>query len=443
MLFHVLENVSKLIEIMTFLVTGLSFGSIKIQGILNGEFVQNRNQFVIRVIHGYVQLSFLYYCGQCFFAMYYGYYDIFEFIVSIVGVAVCTVILVSIQQFDHDRYLKLALSLLGCVLTIKMCHTVYFNTYITQQGIRDDTYNYLMFCLIFEFILLSFCTLIPYIYIQENEGHFHLFTVWGLEFVDLTTQIAVIQTYSRRHSHDETSISNDIILTTYYALFTADIIIFVLGIHIMFTASTFLKKYMAAHIIIIDVLSDIPFFITSLLGRTYVGNAFIAFDMAFKMAVFVRGVIWAPCKIDTDVRFIEIQPKTTNAAITSRSKHTTTNVDSDQPDIESYQPLSKVKKIIGIIICLVMFSGVIAGLYFYLGWSATQYENSLTLNPTKEPTINTYSPTKYPTQEPIIAPSKSPIFNPTMNPTLRPSLNPTIRPTANPILNNLHVSLQV
>lgn len=53
----------------------------------------------------------------------------------------------------------------------------------------------------------------------------------------------------------------------------------------------------AIHCIIVDTITDIPVFITTMAMRTYVNNTYISFDIAIKFLVFVRAVVWVPYSI--------------------------------------------------------------------------------------------------------------------------------------------------
>jgi len=201
-----------------------------------------------------------------------------------------------VQKSNKSHYLHMALSFLALVLTVKLAHTVYFSTDLTRRSVWDDTYNFLMMSMVFELILLSFCTLIPYVHIKEKEGEFHAFTAWGMEFADMVTQIVLLQWYSRANPE---ATPWDLILKLYYAFFVIDLVVFVSGCTFMLTLlpAEHIRRFVAMHIIVIDILTDLPFFCISLAGRTYVGNVFITIDMAFKMALFVRAVLWVPFRL--------------------------------------------------------------------------------------------------------------------------------------------------
>jgi hypothetical protein len=53
--------------------------------------------------------------------------------------------------------------------------------------------------------------------------------------------------------------------------------------------SSSMRMVPAIHCIIVDVFTDIPMFITTMINRTY-----ITFDIVIKFIVFIRSVIWVP-----------------------------------------------------------------------------------------------------------------------------------------------------
>jgi len=438
-LFNIVSNITQFVSVLLFLITGISFGCIAVPNRLNREFLDKREHFIVKLVRGYITIGFLYFGTVAFFSMYYDYFYLFEVITSFLGMAVCTVVLVSIQQSPKGYHLHLSLAAMGILLTVKLAHTVYFSTIWTMKGIRDDTYNFLMMSLAFELILVSFCTIIPYVHIKEKDGDFHAFTIWGMEFVDLVSQIVVIQTYCRAHASDEWSY----ILLSYFVLFAVDLVIFVGGAIVLlspFIKSANIKTFVAAHIIAIDTITDLPFFGISLFGKTFVGNVFIAIDMALKMALFVRAVIWVPCKLDKAVTFVEFEPSTIQAAILMECEGDDKDKDyrrmqgnwkGAEGNVNVVVDLKwpKCRKIFKIM-CFLLFAGsIVGGFYFYLGWNAEQYMR--TPAPTMEPTIPTFDPTPHPI-EPTVSPTSSPTSSPLLRPTHKPTANPTPRPTHRP-----------
>ena len=197
LLFEVISYLSAIVDVITFIVTGITFGGIPVSNRYNKEFERNRNSFIIRVTRGYITISIIYFVVQSIFAMFRGYYDAFEFITCFFGWGLIIAVTVSIRKLPDRLYLNISLLTLSMLLTVKLCHTTFYCTDLTLRGVRDDTYNFLMMSFIVEMILLIFCTLIPYLHVVEDKENFHVFNIWGMEVVDLVSQTVVIQTLCR------------------------------------------------------------------------------------------------------------------------------------------------------------------------------------------------------------------------------------------------------
>jgi len=76
----------------------------------------------------------------------------------------------------------------------------------------------------------------------------------------------------------------------------------VIPLTLVCSASKSNKLIPAIHCIVIDVITDIPMFLITMVKRTYVNNIYISFDVAIKFIVFVRSVIWIPCHLRHDQR---------------------------------------------------------------------------------------------------------------------------------------------
>merc|ERR1712014_545958 len=98
-----------------------------------------------------------------------------------------------------------------------------------------------------------------------------------------------------------------------------------------------------------------------MVGGTYVGNVWITIDMVLKGIMLVRGAIWVPCNLD-QIRLTDVKPQEASKSIREQADESKANL--------------KEK---AIIVCcfMILAAGVVAGLYFYLKWSAEQYEQSL------------------------------------------------------------------
>merc|ERR1719229_459119 len=221
-----------------------------------------------------------------------------------------------------------------------------------------------------EIVLTMFCTLIPYLHIEDvdeaeeeeeqeeeeekQKNNRHAFNIWGMEIFDMVSQIVVIQTYCRQNPSDDDWTQ---VLKGYFALLVVELIVLTVGSHLMFLVYDRhvmdLKKFVVAHELVMDAVTDIPFFLVSMVGGTYVGNVWITIDMVLKGIMLVRGAIWVPCNLD-EVQLTEVEPQKESELIR------------EQTGKESN---ANLKEKIAIVCCFVILAaGVVVGFYFYLKW---------------------------------------------------------------------------
>ena len=92
------------------------------------------------------------------------------------------------------------------------------------------------------------------------------------------------------------------ILAAYYTFFVIDLFLWTLPLCIIMQIASDDddSTLMTAHIAITDVLTDIPMTITTLVGRTYIGNVYFLFDIIVKFVLFARAVVWLPIESFSD-----------------------------------------------------------------------------------------------------------------------------------------------
>jgi len=467
-LFEAICHLSSIVDVIAFIANGVTFGGIPVSSRYDKEFERDRNSFIIRVTRGYLTTAIIYFVVQSVFAMFRGYYDAFEFPTCFAGGALVIAVAVSIKKLPDRRYFNASLLALALLLSAKLLHSTFYFTDRTLRSVHDDTFNFLAMSFIVEMVLLMFCTLIPYLHIVEKKDKFHIYNIWGIEAVDLVSQTVVIQTLCRQRPAEEWSA----IVTAYFLIFAVNVVTLAVGAHcILLTQwkSTKLKRFVVAHEVVTDTLSDIPFFVVTLVGRTYIGNVWITLDMVLKGVVFVRGVIWIPSQIADDIDQIPLE--NASQSVDEMAPNSNKKIDHESqvqvpgpgqkvemtsfPNLaggachEPQDPKSgpgdnnndrtetpKHQKWLTIIFCVVFTGGIVYALHLYLGWRVEQYEQSLIRYPTAEPTLyptiepTTYSPTA-PSMNPTLIPTANPTA-PTMEPTADPVREPTLSPTANP-----------
>lgn len=127
---------------------------------------------------------------------------------------------------------------------------------------------------------------------------------------------ALILTYIFRQNPSDDDWTQ--VLKGYFALLVVELIVLTVGSHLMFLVYDRhvmdLKKFVVAHELVMDAVTDIPFFLVSMVGGTYVGNVWITIDMVLKGIMLVRGAIWVPCNLD-EIKLTDVEPKKASESI--------------------------------------------------------------------------------------------------------------------------------
>ena len=127
--------------------------------------------------------------------------------------------------------------------------------------------------------------------------------MWSLEFGDVISHVVVCLVYA--HSigpidHWDKSP----ILQAYFAFWIINLYSWALPLYPMIAYINDKKSgshvVIAYHIMAVDFFTDLPILIITLSGRTYVNNAYISFDIAVKIILFLRGCIWTPIVVFGD-----------------------------------------------------------------------------------------------------------------------------------------------
>jgi len=211
-----------------------------------------------------------------------------------------------------------------------------------------------------------------------------------------------------------------------------------------------------------DAMTDIPFFLVSIVGKSYIGNLWITLDTVVKGVVFIRGLVWIPFQLPRSLSLIpgtvggHHASQNSNGQSSGVTAHSTPNQEDKwwtkciRSEASEHCLQTKRTKILLSFLFVAVTGCAVYGLSTYLGWSAEQYALSLLIDPTMEPTFEptihpsllpttiptTSSPTYMPSApslEPTAVPTLSPATaSPAESPTLSPSLNPTRVPTLSP-----------
>ena len=119
-----------------------------------------------------------------------------------------------------------------------------------------------------------------------------------MEYADVISHFIVIITYA--NNLEEAKWNSTV--KAYFAFYTINLIVWVFPLLIVCSASDENIIVPPYHGMIVDIITDIPMFITTVAKRAYIGNIYICFDIAVKFIVFIRGVIWVPYQVNHETQ---------------------------------------------------------------------------------------------------------------------------------------------
>eukprot|EP01084_Bolivina_argentea_P192058 329773_1 len=308
-LWELVEGLGHVATAVAFFFTGITFGAFKIPEIIKDW--NKSEEFVKTYARGYGTLSTIYFFIAIFYSGFSGHYDIFVIVIGIFAILCSIGLLGFIENIQgHPGWWVVLLHVSSLPLLIKLSHTTYFLTdAILKNNYPLPLYIFLCFSIIFELLLLMFWSLWYYLIMKCDHKNDQTvpFTIWGIEYGDVVSHIIVLLTYANSISNDTSKWDNHI-LNTYFAFFIINLFLWAIPlVFIMCIAAGESYKdnnedkwRIMVHIIIVDVITDIPMIVIGMSGRTYIGNLYIMFDMIFKFLMFARSICWIPITISND-----------------------------------------------------------------------------------------------------------------------------------------------
>ena len=140
-------------------------------------------------------------------------------------------------------------------------------------------------------IICHLCSLffITFIYFEWHRGHtFFRFINFAFEWIDILSQIAVALIYSKKSD----AANKHIITNVFWSFILIQLLFWTLPILL---GSAQKMKKIAWHIVVLDIVTDIPLVITTLLTGAYKVQFWILIDLFIKVLLMARGVIWNIC----------------------------------------------------------------------------------------------------------------------------------------------------
>jgi len=291
----IFDSVKSLFSALSFLFTGWSFGCLKIPP------YKITPQFMITYTRGCALLCLIIYIPIVTYSMQHNIQAQLTF---------ATVILIwmfniaTIAFIDYKRNLWIFGHVGTLFLILIKLSISSFN--VASECLKDELkLSFAFNSLMCELSLLLIYSPLPFALLEglqqdlpqqrllqqgnSNKCRKVGFTIWSLEISDTLSHIFVLITYCNHSDNTEWNI-----VAILYFIFW-EINIFLWFIPSFITVKK--RKLITTHIIISDVLTDIPMFFISLIRETYVGNIYIVIDMVVKALVFLRAIVWVPIQM--------------------------------------------------------------------------------------------------------------------------------------------------
>eukprot|EP01084_Bolivina_argentea_P093478 168122_1 len=203
--------------------------------------------------------------------------------------------------------------------TLILCVRLILNSYfVIKKMLSEDyssQYTFEIISLSFDFFFLLVFTLTLYLPLiikkDEKEEGMGILTVWAMEYGDIIAHSTVCFLYATSISSPSSSNSDpssfvdanshpfgDVYLLVYFVIYCVNVCVFCLPLPFISNYSTTYHP-MIIHTMLLDFITDLPFTVVTLAGKTYVGNFFITIDVVINIVTFIRGIIWVPVKFKT------------------------------------------------------------------------------------------------------------------------------------------------
>lgn len=323
-LMDILEALKSLAESVSFLFSGLSFGLIPT--VRNIEHEADNIKFRYIIGRTSQSLYAFYLIMMLIFALYYDYDATYNLIMGTLALLFSVWFQYLIKQnkskevayekvnelmtttnmSNEGSFLAMLLYWISTlILGIRMVINSFFLFKHLLENNKSGEYVFELTQLGFDcfFLLLFTLTLyLPLLIVNEQdkkEGK-SILTVWAMEYGDIIAHLIVCILYGNDLTTNGpiNSFTKDPYFVGYFIVYCINIIVFSLPLPwISLHAETY--HPMIIHTMFLDVITDLPFTIITLAGKTYVGNFFITVDVVVNIVTFIRGIIWVPIKFKT------------------------------------------------------------------------------------------------------------------------------------------------
>mmetsp|Transcript_65740 Transcript_65740/g.80456 ORF Transcript_65740/g.80456 Transcript_65740/m.80456 type:complete len:327 (+) Transcript_65740:847-1827(+) len=152
---------------------------------------------------------------------------------------------------------------------------------------NDDFLIYSQCFIACHIVSLCFITGLFYKFHRKDERIFRLINFIA-EWFDILSQIAVILIYNRLSNYEY----KDTTLKVYWSIMLIQLFGWCLPIFIG-TANS--KRYIAIHVCILDILTDLPWIIITIISSAYVMHFWIFIDLFIKVLIMGRGCVVNIC----------------------------------------------------------------------------------------------------------------------------------------------------
>eukprot|EP01084_Bolivina_argentea_P093477 168110_1 len=318
----ILDALKSLAESVGFLFSGLTFGLIPAVRDIEDE--NDNLKFAIIIGRASQSLYTFYLIMILIFAMYFDFNSVLNIIITTTAllISIWFIYLIKKKQKDEDEDAQ-GISGFSMLLyyfsTLILCVRLILNSYfVIKKMLSEDyssQYTFEIISLSFDFFFLLVFTLTLYLPLiikkDEKEEGMGILTVWAMEYGDIIAHSTVCFLYATSISSPSSSNSDpssfvdanshpfgDVYLLVYFVIYCVNVCVFCLPLPFISNYSTTYHP-MIIHTMLLDFITDLPFTVVTLAGKTYVGNFFITIDVVINIVTFIRGIIWVPVKFKT------------------------------------------------------------------------------------------------------------------------------------------------
>eukprot|EP01084_Bolivina_argentea_P022608 42019_1 len=164
--------------------------------------------------------------------------------------------------------------------------------YLIDDILLDNKSHFTALCADFSvtLLLLLIFSVVPFTMFGSKQAKNVGLSIWSWEYCDCISHIIVCITYAYQITNWDST------LIAYFVFFNFNLFLWIIPSY--FTVQS--TAYSALHLLIIDIITDVPMLIITLTQQTYVNNTYITVDLVVKSIVLLRGLVYIPIRACSD-----------------------------------------------------------------------------------------------------------------------------------------------